>query len=304
VFKRFKINQSNNNYIYMKKTSLLLGLFIVLMLAAGRSDAQISISVHIGPPVIPVYTQPACPVDGYLWVPGYWAYGDDGYYWVPGYWSAPPQVGFLWTPGYWGYAGGVYGWHAGYWGPHIGFYGGVNYGFGYGGVGYVGGGWVGGHFQYNTAVTNVNTTVVHNTYINRTVVNNVTVNRVSYNGGPGGVQAQPNAQERIAMNEHHVAATSMQMQHEQTARADRNAYANVNHGRPATTAVARPMTSVNHGANGGHVGGAANGAHVGGGVHQTQVTRQTPQTRTVQSHPAPHPAPHGGGGGEGEHHHR
>ena len=26
-------------------------------------------------------------------------------------------------------------WHAGYWGPHVGFYGGVNYGYGYGGVG-------------------------------------------------------------------------------------------------------------------------------------------------------------------------
>ena len=26
--------------------------------------------------------------------------------------------------------------NAGYWGPHVGFYGGINYGYGYGGVGY------------------------------------------------------------------------------------------------------------------------------------------------------------------------
>ena len=57
--------------------------------------------------------------------------------------GSPPRAGVLWTPGYWGFAGGVYAWHAGYWGPHVGFYGGINYGFGYGGVGFVGGEWRG-----------------------------------------------------------------------------------------------------------------------------------------------------------------
>ena len=141
--------------------TLLLALCVPLALAsmASPASAQISvgISVHVGPPALPVYVQPPCPTEGYLWTPGYWAYGDAGYYWVPGVWVAPPRVGLLWTPGYWGFAGGVYGWHAGYWGPHIGFYGGVNYGFGYGGVGFVGGEWRGGHFAYNTAVVNVNT---------------------------------------------------------------------------------------------------------------------------------------------------
>ena len=185
----------------MKKINLLLILLLALSVTATTSHAQVisvGVSIRVGPPVIPVYVQPACPVDGYLWVPGYWSYGDDGYYWVPGYWAEPPMVGYLWTPGYWGYAGGIYGWHGGYWGTHIGFYGGVNYGFGYGGVGYGGGGWVGGHFRYNTAVTNVNTTIVHNTYIDRTVVNNTTVNRVSYNGGPGGVNARPTPAEAQA----------------------------------------------------------------------------------------------------------
>ncbi len=123
----------------------------------------------------PVHTQPPCPVAGYLWTPGYWAYGDVGYYWVPGVWIAPPRVGVLWTPGYWGFGGGAYLWHAGYWGPHVGFYGGINYGFGYAGVGFVGGAWAGSAFRYNTAVVNVNTAVVRNVYVDRTVINNTTV---------------------------------------------------------------------------------------------------------------------------------
>ena len=66
-----------------------------------------------------------------MWTPGYWAWGNDGYYWVPGTWVPAPAVGLLWTPGYWGWSGGYYRWNVCYWGPHVGFYGGVNYGFGY-----------------------------------------------------------------------------------------------------------------------------------------------------------------------------
>ena len=90
-----------------------------------------------------------------MWTPGYWAYGDDGYYWVPGAWVPAPYEGALWTPGYWGWASGLYVWHRGYWGPHVGYYGGVNYGFGYMGVGFAGGVWRGGVFAYNTAVVHV-----------------------------------------------------------------------------------------------------------------------------------------------------
>ena len=79
----------------MKKTILSLSLLLALAIPATRVNAQVSvgISVHIAPPAIPVYEQPPCPVDGYLWVPGYWAWDDDegDYYWVPGYWSAPPS---------------------------------------------------------------------------------------------------------------------------------------------------------------------------------------------------------------------
>jgi hypothetical protein len=220
---------------------VLLGLVMAFM--PSRSSAQISVgvAVHIGPPALPVYEQPICPGAGYLWTPGYWAYGPDGYYWVPGTWVMAPSVGLLWTPGYWGWGGGGYFFHAGYWGPHVGFYGGINYGFGYGGVGFVGGRWNGGVFAYNTAVMHVNTTVIHNTYVDRTVVNNVTVNNhVSYNGGTGGVSAQPTASERAAENEHHVAPTAMQTQHEHTASTNRALLASENHGKPAIAATTKP----------------------------------------------------------------
>src|SRR5580658_4821036 len=101
------------------RPTLLAAAFLAAAccLTPSPAKAQVFISVRIGPPVMPVYVQPECPTDGYLWNPGYWAYGPVGYYWVPGVWVAPPRVGVLWTPGYWGMAGGIYGWHAGYWGP-------------------------------------------------------------------------------------------------------------------------------------------------------------------------------------------
>jgi hypothetical protein len=228
----------------MKKIIKSIALVAGLMIATTQLHAQISvgisISAHVAPPALPVYTQPVCPGDGYIWTPGYWAYDDvDGYYWVPGVWVRPPHFGLLWTPAYWGFEGGVYGFHAGYWGPHVGFYGGVNYGFGYGGSGFGGGVWVGNSFRYNTAVCNVNTTVVHNTYVDRTVINNTTIyNRTSFNG-PGGVNARPTSQEQQAMHENHLQPTANQLSHQQIASQDHNQFAKYNHGAPATTAMNR-----------------------------------------------------------------
>jgi hypothetical protein len=201
--------------------------------------ATFEVRVSEAPPPLPDYEQPPCPEVGYLWTPGYWAYGPQGYFWVPGTWVSPPQVGVLWTPGYWGWSSGVYVFHAGYWGPHVGFYGGVNYGGGYVGVGFAGARWVNNTVAYNASVTNVNTTIVHNTY-NETVVNNVTVNKVSYNGGAGGVPAAPTPQEQMAARESHVPPTPMQTQHIQQAGQNRALLAAVNQGRPAIAATPRP----------------------------------------------------------------
>jgi WXXGXW repeat (2 copies) len=216
---------------------LLLASIPLAMPAPSRAQIAIGVSVRVGPPVLPVYAQPICPGPGYIWTPGYWAHDEDDYYWVPGTWVMAPEPGLLWTPGYWGFSDGLYVWHGGYWGPHVGFYGGINYGYGYTGVGFWGGEWRGREFVYNRAVTNVNVTVIHN-YYNRTVVVN-NVNRVSYNGGPRGIQVRESERERIAAREHHFEARREQIEHEHAARADRSQWASVNHGRPAVAASSR-----------------------------------------------------------------
>ena len=216
----------------------LAAALLVIPAAPSTASAQIVLSVSIAPPVLPVYTQPICPGDGYIWTPGYWSYSDDGgYFWVPGTWVEPPAVGLLWTPGYWGWNNGAYLWNAGYWGPEVGFYGGINYGFGYVGTGYFGGRWTDGHFFYNTRANNVNVHVIHNVYSRTVVVHN---SHVSFNGGHGGINARPTAaQERFA-HEQHTAPTEVQERHVTEARSDRNQFASANHGRPAVVATARP----------------------------------------------------------------
>jgi len=215
-----------------------VGLTFLILIISLSSFAGVSISVNVAPPALPVYEQPPCPGDGYLWTPGYWAYGPEGYYWVPGTWTMPPTAGLLWTPGYWGWGNGVYVWHAGYWGPHIGFYGGVNYGFGYVGTGYEGGYWRNRHFYYNRTVNNVTITNIH--VYHKTVINNVTVNRISYNGGHGGIIARPTHEQEMWGRERHFRATNLQNDHEHDASRNRGFLASENHGRPAIAATSRP----------------------------------------------------------------
>ena len=228
------------------KIVLLLTAWIYSMSSmevSAQVSIGISISAYTAPPPLPVYFQPPCPTDGYLWAPGYWAYTNDGYFWVPGVWVLPPQRGYYWTPGYWGYESGMYGFHTGYWGPTVGFYGGINYGYGYGGSGYGGGRWQGNSFIYNTAVVNVNRNVIHHTYSDRTVIVNngaMAGKRVSYNGGQGGITARPGPQQQTASNEHHMQATAQQVSHVQWASHDKNQFASTNHARPATTAMNVP----------------------------------------------------------------
>ena len=225
---------------YLLAAALIAAPLLVLPSAQAQIGIGLSLNINVAPPVLPVYEQPPLPSPGYMWTPGYWSYGEAGYFWVPGVWVQPPTAGLLWTPGYWGFEGGVYGWHAGYWGPHIGFYGGVNYGFGYGGVGFVGGEWRGGVFAYNSAVANFGTVHVTNVYENRVIVEQntiVNVNHVSFNGGVG-IQAHASAIEMQAANEQHFQATAEQTQHVNFAAQDRAQLASVNGGRPATVASA------------------------------------------------------------------
>ena len=214
-------------------------LAMTCMSTASFAQIGVGISVSFGPPALPVYDQPICPGDGYIWTPGYWAWDPDAgdYYWVPGTWILAPDVGFLWTPPWWGWEGGRFWFHEGWWGPHIGFYGGINYGFGYFGVGFVGGRWDGGHFFYNRSVTNINIVNIRNVYNERVEIRE---NHVSFNGGPGGIEARPRSEEEAAARERHINAVAEQTRHIEQAQGNRELRASFNQGRPPIAATGRP----------------------------------------------------------------
>ena len=224
-----------------------LTLAVIVLCPPAPVFAQIGVAIMFGPPPIPVYDQPICPGDGYLWTPGYWAYDYDlgDYYWVPGTWILAPEVGFLWTPGWWGWSGEGFVFHEGYWGPHVGFYGGINYGFGYFGLGFEGGRWDRGHFFYNRAVLNVNITDMHNVY--NTTVYHENVNHVSFNGGNGGIEARPRPEEIAAEHDRHIPPIAAQTEHIQQARSNPQLRASANMGRPPIAATEKPGEFSGHG---------------------------------------------------------
>lgn len=197
---------------------------------ASPPDDGEAIETTQTPPPLPEYDQPMAPGPDYYWTPGYWAWGPDGYYWVPGDWVEAPWVGAVWTPPYWAFDNGYYLFHSGYWGPHIGFYGGIDYGFGYPGRGYYGAYWNGGHLFYNSAVTHVNVNVIHNVY--RHDVPRFHSSRASFNGGQGGINIRPTQQERVVTHERRAPAQAVQMRVAQQARQEHN----------RTNFVARPAT--------------------------------------------------------------
>jgi hypothetical protein len=196
------------------------------------------------PPVLPEYSQPPMPETGYIWTPGYWNYAAAGYYWVPGAWTAPPYEGALWTPGFWRFEGGRYGFHRGYWGRYIGFYGGVNYGFGYVGVGYQGGYWHGNEFAYNRAVNNFGSVHITNVY-ERTIVINRTigVTHVSFNGGPQGIRWNPSPAEVAAYRAPHVPPMRAQLDLQVSSSTNKAQFVQVNHGRPAIFFAPKPLAA-------------------------------------------------------------
>ena len=253
----------------MKKLMILFSICAAVVSTAFAQDDQyytgdeatVTVKAQEAPPAIPDYVQPPCPGDGYLWNPGYWAWGTGGYYWVPGVWVMPPSVGLLWTPGYWGFYGGYYGWHHGYWGNTIGYYGGINYGFGYYGTGFYGGRWEGGHFMYNAAVWHVGGGF-HNVYREEHAFNGGA--RASFNG-PNGVHYRPAAHEMEAMHAAHTDRTREQVAHHDAAVNDRGQMHSASHAAPAYHSMSQPggqrfnsgghAVSAPRGGGGGHGGG-------------------------------------------------
>jgi hypothetical protein len=180
------------------------------------------------PPELPSTVPPPAPAPGEAYTPGYWGYSQGGYSYVPGSWQQPPQPGAVYTPGYWGNQNGSYSWNPGYWGNQVGYYGGVPYGGGYPGTGYTGGQWSGSSFTPNM-----------------TAIQTVPTNHVGYNGGPGGIQMHPTAQQEAFAHERHIPMTAAQRDHVRESESDRNNLASVNHGRPKTLAVQRPYGDKN-----------------------------------------------------------
>lgn len=272
-----------------------LALMVAMLATPVRSSARIAIgvTVNFGPPALPYYVQPPCPEPGYIWTPGYWAWDPVyGYYWVPGTWIQPPFVGALWTPGYWDYDDGGYVWNAGYWGPAVGYYGGIDYGYGYTGVGYEGGYWNRHHFYYNRSVNNVTNVHVTNVY-NRPVQEHFREQHISYHGGPGGTRGGPTQAQLAAARQRRSAAVGAQRREMLLARSNPVERARVNHGRPGIAATRRPGAFKGHGAVPAkrpsapyheHPRGQANPG--GGRGHPAHSRRAAPRS---EAGPHPHP---------------
>jgi hypothetical protein len=282
-----------SRYRFVVPVLLSLGAATAPPAAFGQA---IGVNITIAPPELPVYEQPPIPAPGYIWTPGYWAYGPDGYFWVPGTWVEPPEVGLLWTPGWWGWNNGLYVFNQGYWGPQVGFYGGVNYGYGYGGSGYQGGRWDHGRFAYNRAANNIGNVHITNVY-NTTIIN--TTNRVSFNGGQGGIAARPTPQQEAFAHASHTPPTSLQVQHQQAAGGNHALLATVNNGRPPIAATSRPAAFTGPGVvparNAAMAPHGAPGPAIAGPHGATSATPGAPPALRPPGEagraPAPHPQP-------------
>ena len=288
--------------------AILIALLAMAFPAASFAGFGVGIGINVGfaPPPLPVYAQPPCPTPGSIWTPGYWGYAgdDEDYYWVPGTWVMAPSPGLLWTPGYWGMAGAGFAWNEGYWGPQVGFYGGINYGFGYFGAGFEGGYWRGGDFFYNRSVTNVSNVNITNVY-NRNVSNSFNGNRASFNG-VNGVPAAPTRGDLLAARQPHHGPTDSQRTQAASALTLPSSRASVNHGGPPIAATQRPGAFHGNGvvaANGAQGSAALAGGNRGqssptaehsfaSGQHGLQYPRNAPGQNANQTAPN-YQTPHG-----------
>ena len=196
--------------------------------------------VSAQPPPIPSYTQPAMPEEGYVWMPGFWAWRKDvpDYYWVPGTWVKPPRAGLLWTPPYWSRVDGNYVFHGGYWANSVGFYGGVDYGYGYSGDGYQGGRWDDDVFVYNSAANNFGSLTIAHAY-NQAIAPEGNSARLSFNGGRSGTKARATPDQEALARAAHVAPTDAQLRHFEMAAKDRSLYSKLNGDQPGIAATTR-----------------------------------------------------------------
>ena len=237
---RWQHSGAMSNHDAYSRSLARFALTLAVLVPVTASSQEVLL-VNIAPPPLPVYAQPMAPGDGYIWTPGYWGWNtaSDDYYWVPGTWVLAPANGQLWTPGYWAYAGDGYFWNPGYWGMRVGYYCGLNYGYGYAGNGYQGGRWEGAHFRYNAAASHVDPAVTHNSY-NTRVLNYAMAPHASYSVTQSGGTSKHVGDPRQVTGAVHGAPTTEQLQHERAALLAPAQRAWVAHGPPRVAATVRP----------------------------------------------------------------
>ncbi|MGC9199972.1 MAG: hypothetical protein ACP5E5_13720 [Acidobacteriaceae bacterium] len=129
-------------------------------------------------------------------------------------------------------------------GPFVGFYGGIDYGFGYIGIGFFGVYWNHNHFFYNSQVTNVGRggySYRHAVVYNGREYSGRPSNRVSYNGGPGGINVRPRPSEITASRFARTGALPEQRQAQNLAARNPSQLCANNRGRPALAAQSRAL---------------------------------------------------------------
>jgi hypothetical protein len=93
----------------MKNILLIIGIATCFAVTSCTVDGYVS-----DQPGDVVYTRPAAPGDGYIWIDGDWVWSGGGYHWHNGYWGRP-RTGHTWTAGHWDHGARGYHWNRGHW---------------------------------------------------------------------------------------------------------------------------------------------------------------------------------------------
>lgn len=93
----------------MKKQLLSMAIAGCLIGATGCAGGYVATQ-----PADVVYTRPAAPGAGYIWIDGDWAWSGGTYAWHEGHWGRP-RGGRTWERGHWQSGGHGYRWQRGHW---------------------------------------------------------------------------------------------------------------------------------------------------------------------------------------------
>lgn len=95
--------------IVSKKQLLTLAIAGCLIGATGCAGGYVATQ-----PADVVYTRPAAPGEGYVWIDGDWGWSGGTYVWHEGHWGRP-RAGRAWQRGSWQSGSHGYRWQRGHW---------------------------------------------------------------------------------------------------------------------------------------------------------------------------------------------